>query len=59
MEYELINRIYDTLMQNTKHEQFDISIIDDSELNGLNGTIDFSIGKNTYQLKLNKIYTSR
>ena len=47
---ELTNVIYDTLMQNTQHPQFNLECVDCSEVNAGYGIITFEYDGAEYQL---------
>lgn len=52
---DLLNTIYDTLMQNTQHEQFDISALDDTFIDNENNTITLQYKDVTYTLKMEEV----
>lgn len=52
---DMLNIIYDTLMNNKKFPQFDVSKVEDSELDSNNSTITFDYNGKTYQLILSEL----
>lgn len=51
---DLLNTIYDTLMQNTQHEQFDINALEDAFIDNENNTIELVYPHATYMLAIYK-----
>lgn len=54
----MLNIIYDTLMNNKEFPQFDVSKVEDSELNSDDSTITFDYNGKIYQLTLNELNKS-
>lgn len=55
---DMLNIIYDTLMNNKKFPQFDVSKVEDSELDSDNSTITFDYNGKIYQLTLSELNKS-
>lgn len=51
---DLLNTIYDTLMQNEQHEQFDINTLEDTHIDNATNTITLEYKNATYTLTINK-----
>ena len=51
---DLLNTIYDTLMQNTQHEQFDINELEDTFIDNESNTITLEYKDVTYILRIEK-----
>jgi hypothetical protein len=51
----LLNTIYDTLMKNEQHEQFDINALEDTRIDNANNTIVLEYKDVTYILEIYKI----
>ncbi len=49
---ELLNIIYDTLMNNTDNEQFDVSCVTECEIDNSTGIISFDYNGKNYQLTI-------
>ena len=49
---DLLNTIYDTLMQNEQHEQFDINALEDTQIDNATNTITLEYKDAAYILSI-------
>ena len=52
---DLLNTIYDTLMQNEQHEQFDINALEDTQIDNATNTITLEYKNATYTLSIQEV----
>jgi hypothetical protein len=52
---DLTSKIYDTLMQNTMHKQFNIENVENPEVDAEKGEITFDTYGGKFRLKLEKV----
>ena len=49
---EITNIVYDTLMNNSQHEQFDTQYVEDQECDAANACISFRYGNKSFEIRI-------
>jgi len=52
---DITDIIYDTLMENRQHAQFDVNNVEDCEVDNTNGTINFDYHGRKFKLTVTEI----